>query len=124
MSGLSAGCPKAIPAPGDPCSGIRVCIYQDCAGRGIVEALCNSQVTDVQTFACKPTPCADTSCPTGTICVSEFANNATTARCVSDPCGKGPVGCDYACYADLCSPGLKCYSTTAGLRQEVDCEAP
>jgi len=126
MSGLSAGCPKAIPAPGDACTGIRSCIYQDCAGRGIVDALCNSMISEVHTTACTATACSDgvTSCPAGAICVREVENNVDTTRCVSNPCGTGPVGCDHACYADLCSPGLMCYSTTAGYRQEVDCQAP
>ena len=126
MSGLSAGCPKAIPALEDACTGVRSCIYRDCARRGIVEAFCNQKVTQLQTTACTAMACSDgrTSCPAGSICVSEFTNDATTSRCVSDPCGMGPVGCDQACYADLCSPGLMCYSTTAGLRQEVYCQAP
>ena len=126
MSGLSAGCPKAIPALDDACTGIRNCIYQDCAGRGIVEASCNSKVTELQVTACSATACSDgvTSCPAGSICVTEFTNSVSTTRCVSAPCGKGPVGCDYACYADLCSSGLMCFSTTAGFRQEVFCQAP
>ncbi|MEI9941681.1 MAG: hypothetical protein WDO69_31080 [Pseudomonadota bacterium] len=124
-AGLSGRCPQAIPAPGAACAGVGSCIYRDCAGPGVVQALCNgSEIADVTTTACMATACADTSCPSGTICVLEFTNGTTTSRCVSDPCGSGPTGCDQACYRDLCSPGLMCYSTIAGARQEVDCQAP
>jgi len=119
-------CPSAIPAQGDACSGVGSCVYRDCAGRGVVSASCNgSQIGNVQTFACTATSCGDTSCPVGTICVSEFSSDASsTTRCVSDPCGTGPTGCDYACYAKLCSAGLMCYSSVAGGRSEVACQAP
>ncbi len=123
-SGSSALCPNAIPVMGQACGALRNCIYHDCAGVGLVSVLCDHQFREVQTAACAATPCGDTSCAPGAVCVTTFATDQTTTRCVSDPCGGGPTGCEYACFANLCAKGLMCYSTTAGLHREVYCEAP
>jgi hypothetical protein len=121
----STGCPDTIPALGDACSGLQTCDYDDCAGMGHVSALCNqSQISSWKTAACTATPCGDTSCDPGAVCVVELSNDTSTARCVNDPCGSGPTGCEYACYANLCAPGLMCYSATADFHRTVNCQAP
>lgn len=124
----NATCPATAPANGATCGGTALsCVYQDCAGAGRTQALCQNGAWSVQTMTCDSVACKGGGiysgggiiCGPGKICVQTTSSGGAyviTPSCATNKCGTSPV-------ALSCVEGLtgNCYVQT---ETNITCSLP
>lgn len=103
----SAQCPRLPLKNGDACKVRGECTYIDCAGPGRVTVRCNGSKANVEILPCSAFRCGGVGgidCEGNTLCV-ERSSGYHDAKCISNPCGKGPLSCN--CAGSLCE-GASC----------------
>ena len=99
----AATCPSTAPSNGGSCGGTSLsCLYQDCAGAGRTQAVCQGGAWSVQTVSCDSVACkgggvyhdGDVICGSGQICVHTTGGGGAyivTPSCATNNCGSSPV---------------------------------